>query len=83
MTMNDSQRGKSGADGLEPGSSSPVAWRQPTPLFLPGEYHEQRNLAGYGPGGHKELDMTEWLTTATLMLLLGRSNHWPIGRRRK
>ena len=27
MTMSDSQRGKSGADGLEPGSSSPVAWK--------------------------------------------------------
>ena len=27
MTMNDSQRGKSGADGLEPGRSSPVAWK--------------------------------------------------------
>ena len=57
-----------------------IPWRrewQPTPVFLPGEYHEQRNLAGYGPGGHKELDMTEWLTTATLMLLLGRLSNTP------
>ena len=22
---------------------------QPTPVFLPGESHEQRNLTGYGP----------------------------------
>ena len=29
------------------------------PVFLPGEFHGQRSLAGYGPWGHKELDMTE------------------------
>ena len=37
-------------------------WRtewQPTPLFLPGEFHGQRNLASYSSWGHKELDMTE------------------------
>ena len=28
-------------------------------IFLPGESHGQRCLAGYGPWGHKELDMTE------------------------
>ena len=33
---------------------------QPTPVFLPGESHGQRSLAGYSPWGHKELDMTEW-----------------------
>ena len=32
---------------------------QPTPVFLPGESHGQRNLAGYSPWGRKELDMTE------------------------
>ena len=31
----------------------------PTPLFLPGEFHEQRSLAGYSPWGHKDLDSTE------------------------
>ena len=35
---------------------------QPTPVFLPGEYHGQRSLAGYIPWGHKESDMTERLT---------------------
>ena len=30
--------------------------RQPTPVFLPGESHGQRSLAGYGPRGRKELD---------------------------
>jgi len=31
----------------------------PTPLFLPGEFHGQRTLAGYSPWGCKELDMTK------------------------
>ena len=39
-----------------------ILWKrkwQSTPAFLPGESHGQRNLAGYGPGGHKESDTTE------------------------
>ena len=32
---------------------------QPTPVFLPGEFHEQRSLVSYSPCGHKRLDMTE------------------------
>ena len=39
-----------------------IPWRrawQPTPVFLPGESHGQKSLAGYSPWGHKELDMTE------------------------
>ena len=28
-----------------------MAW-QPTPVFFPGESHEQRNLVGYSPWGH-------------------------------
>ena len=35
------------------------------PLFLPGEFHGQRSLAGYSPWGHKESNMTEWLRTHT------------------
>ena len=34
----------------------------PTPVFLPEEFHGQRNLAGYLPWGHKESDTTEQLT---------------------
>ena len=34
------------------------AW-QPTPVFLPGEPHGQRSLAGYSPQGRKESDTTE------------------------
>ena len=30
--------------------------RQPTLVFLPGESHGQRSLAGYSPRGCKELD---------------------------
>ena len=32
------------------------------PVFLPGESHRQRSLAGYSPWGHKELDKTEQLS---------------------
>ena len=42
-----------------------IPWRrkwQSTPVFLPGESHGQRSLAGYSPWGHKELDTVEWLT---------------------
>jgi len=33
-----------------------IPWRrawQPTPVFLPGESHGQRSLAGYSPWGHR------------------------------
>ena len=39
-----------------------ILWRrewQPTPVFLSGESHGQRSLAGYNPWGHKESDTTE------------------------
>ena len=41
------------------------AWRRewrPTPVFLPGESHAQRSLAGYNPWGRRESDRTERLT---------------------
>ena len=34
---------------------------QPSPVFLPGESHGQRNLVGYSPWGCKESDTTEQL----------------------
>ena len=37
------------------------AW-QPTPVFLPGEFHRHRSLVGYSPWGPKESDTTEQLT---------------------
>ena len=39
-----------------------VQW-QPTPVFLPGEAHGQRNLMGYSPWGRKESDTAERLST--------------------
>ena len=39
-----------------------IPWRRKwllTPVFLPGEFHGQRSLAGYGPWGSKESDTTE------------------------
>ena len=42
-----------------------IPWRrewQHTPVFLPGESHGQRSLAGYSPWGRKESDTTERLT---------------------
>ena len=36
---------------------------QPTPVFLPGKCHWQKNLTSYSPWGHEELDMTKWLST--------------------
>ena len=36
--------------------------QQPTPVFVPGECHGQRSLAGYSPWGHKESDTTKQLS---------------------
>ena len=39
-----------------------IPWKRawlPTPVFLPGESHEQRSLAGCIPCGHKQLVTTE------------------------
>ena len=38
---------------------------QPTPVSLPGKFHKQRSLAGYGPWGCKESDMTECMCAHT------------------
>ena len=51
---------------MEKGTMEKELWRrewQPTPVFMPGEFHEQRNNNGlYRPWGHRESDMTEQLT---------------------
>ena len=42
-----------------------IPWRRkghPTPVFLPGEFHGQRDLVGYSSWDHKEQDTTERLT---------------------
>ena len=41
-----------------------IPWRtkwQPTPVFLPREFHAQRSLVDCSPWGHKELNVTEGL----------------------
>ena len=45
-------RSLGGEDPLEEGM-------QPTLVFLPGEFHGQRSLAGYSPWGLRELDTNE------------------------
>ena len=55
--------GKSPGGGY--GNPLQYSWRrkwQSTPVFLPGESHGQRSLAGYNPWGHKESDTTKGLT---------------------
>ena len=41
--------------------------RQGTPVFLLGEFHGQRNLAGYSPQVHKESDMTKYTNTCFII----------------
>ena len=44
------------------GNAGLIPWRrawQPTPVFLPGEFHGQGSLADYSPWGCKESDTTE------------------------
>ena len=61
-----------------------ISWRrkwQPTPVFLPGEFHGQRSLVGYSKWGRKELDTTErhthtlWKQDSPFEISLGGS--WP------
>ena len=50
-----------------------IPWRrkwQPTPVFLPGESHGQRSLAGYAPLHLKESDTTEQLSMHTRTCIL-------------
>ena len=50
-----------------------IPWRrawQLIPVFFPGDSNGQRSLAGYSPWGHKELDMTEQLSTAHLYIII-------------
>ena len=50
--------------GLIPGSQrSPREGKLPSPVFLPGEFHRQRNQGGYSPWGHQESETTEQLTS--------------------
>ena len=61
----------------DPGSPwvGKIRWRrkcQSTPVFLPGESHGQRSLAGYNWWGFKESDITEQLTVSLFKLWLNQ-----------
>ena len=52
-----------------------IPWRkkwQPTRVFLPGESHGQRSLAGHSPSGGRESDTTERLTIFTFTVSCAR-----------
>ena len=62
-----------GRNGFDPWVRK-IPWRrkwQPTAVFLPGQSHGQRKLAGYNPWGHEVSDMTENLHTHTLDVYRG------------
>ena len=62
-----------------PGWEDPLEeGRETTPVFLPQESREQRNLAGYSPWGHKESDTTEWLSTAHIITGTDHSVNMPL-----
>ena len=77
---------KTGDPGSIPGSER-FPWIRkwlPTPVFLPGEFHGQRSLAGYSPWCHKELGH-DWATNThpshhTLSDLLNQNPYrWTLG----
>ena len=51
-------------------------WRrewQSIPVFLSGEFHRQKSLAGYSPWGHRESDMNEKLTFSCFLQIASQS----------
>ena len=52
---------------------------QPTPVFLPGEFHGQRSLEGYSPSGCKELDTTEQLNRSTSLAARPQISEYCLG----
>ena len=51
---------------------------QPTPVLLPGKSHGQRNLVGYSPWGHEELDRTDQLHFHFSLSCIGEGNGNPL-----
>ena len=67
--------------GSTPGSGR-FPWRrawQPTPVFLPGEFHGQRSLEGYSPVGCKELDTNEHACHSSTHLSIRRPQSMKVG----
>ena len=64
--------------GLDPWVGK-IPWRrewQPTPVFLPGEFHEQRNLVGQSPCGHRVKH--NWATNTKYNLDISRRFQHPV-----
>ena len=70
--------GDLGDVGSIPGLGRSPGGGQPTPVFLPGESHGQRSLAGYGPRDCKELDTTEQLHCHFSLSCIGEGNGNPL-----
>ena len=69
MWLSGKESACSAEDKRVPSLGQEIPWEkkwQPTPVFLPGESHGQRNLVGYSPWGHEDLDMTDQLTLLIL-----------------
>ena len=49
--------------------------RQSTSVFLPGESHGQRSLAGYSPWVFKNRTQLKWLSTHTVSFILLTPDH--------
>ena len=65
------------SDGFDPWVGK-IPWRrewQPTPVFLPGESHGQRNLVGYSPWGCKRVRQDLVIKQQQLLLhIIKKSN---------
>ena len=62
---------KAGVPAFDPWVGK-IPWRKewrPTPMFLPGEFHGQRNLVGYSPWGRRRVPHN-WMTNSLLLYLL-------------
>ena len=60
---------------------SKMLWRrkwQPAPVFLPGEFHGWRSLAGYSPWCSKESDMTTQNYTVKWIIIKCKVNNQEI-----
>ena len=49
---------------------------QPTPVFLLGNFHGQRNLVGFSPWGLKRVELTEQLSTYAIKIIVIALNRW-------
>ena len=62
--------GDAKGEGLVPGWGRSPGEGNAIPVFLPGKFHEQRSLVGYGPRGHEESDTDEHACTAQWFLVM-------------